>query len=64
MRDEEARAEIARLTEQIEALRDAYYAKDQLLADDVEYDRLVAQLEQLEAAFPQFAQADSPTQSV
>ena len=64
MRDEEARAEIARLTERIEALRDAYYAKDQLLADDVEYDRLVAQLEQLEAEFPQFAQADSPTQSV
>lgn len=60
----EARAEIARLTERIEQLRDAYYAKDALLADDREYDELVARLEQLEAEYPQFAQADSPTQSV
>lgn len=64
MQEADARAEIARLTEQIETLRDAYYARDELLADDQEYDRLVARLEQLEAEFPQFAQADSPTQSV
>ncbi|MFZ9105216.1 MAG: NAD-dependent DNA ligase LigA [Pontimonas sp.] len=64
MTEEEARARIAQLTEQIETLRDAYYAKDQLLADDREYDRMVEELEALEAEFPQFAQADSPTQSV
>jgi len=62
--EEDARAEIARLTERIHTLRDAYYAKDQLLADDREYDELVSQLEQLERDFPQFAQADSPTRSV
>jgi len=62
--EEDARAEIARLTERIYTLRDAYYAKDQLLADDREYDDLVSQLEKLESEFPQFAQADSPTRSV
>ena len=64
MQEADARAEIARLTEQIETLRDAYYARNELLADDQEYDRLVARLEELERSFPQFAQADSPTQSV
>lgn len=60
----QARAEIERLSERIEQLRDAYYARNELLVDDKEYDELIAALEALEERFPQFAQADSPTQSV
>lgn len=52
------------LAAKIYALRDAYYARDELLADDAQYDRLVADLEALERQFPQFATNDSPTRSV
>lgn len=52
------------LAARIYALRDAYYARDELLADDAEYDQLVAQLEALEEQFPQFATDDSPTRIV
>ena len=64
MDEARARDEIARLSERIEQLRDAYYARDELLVDDQEYDALMAQLETLEDQFPQFVQADSPTRLV
>ncbi|MDR2427087.1 MAG: NAD-dependent DNA ligase LigA [Endomicrobium sp.] len=41
-----------------------YYEKDDPEISDTEYDNLVKDLEQLEAAYPQFAVKDSPTQKV
>jgi len=52
------------LAAKIYALRDAYYARNELLADDAQYDELVAELEALEERFPQFAGDDSPTRIV
>lgn len=55
----------------IEALRreiakhdDLYYRLGTSIISDFEYDKLKAELAQLEAAFPQFASAESPTQKV
>lgn len=59
-----AREAMEALAERIYQLRDAYYARNELLADDAEYDAMVAQLEALEAQFPQFATDDSPTRIV
>ncbi|MEX2441262.1 MAG: NAD-dependent DNA ligase LigA, partial [Pontimonas sp.] len=64
MQESEAREEIVALAAKISALRDAYYARDELLADDAQYDRLVTDLEALERQFPQFASDDSPTRNV
>ncbi len=64
MEQEAAKARISELTEQVLALREAYYARDELLADDAEYDALVAELESLESQFPALAKDDSPTQFV
>ena len=61
---EAAKARISELTERVLALREAYYARDELLADDAEYDRLVAELEDLESQFPALAKDDSPTRFV
>ena len=61
---EAARARIDELTARVIALREAYYARNELLADDAEYDALVAELERLETEFPQFHKDDSPTQFV
>lgn len=64
MEQEAAKARIGELTEQVLALREAYYARDELLADDAEYDALVAELESLESQFPALAKDDSPTRFV
>lgn len=64
MEQEAAKARIGELTEQVLALREAYYARDELLADDAEYDALVAELEALESQFPALAKDDSPTRFV
>ena len=64
MEQEAAKARISELTEQVLALREAYYARDELLADDAEYDALVAELESLESQFPALAKDDSPTRFV
>lgn len=42
----------------------AYYVLDQPLVSDQEYDQLYRQLEELEAAHPEYITADSPTQRV
>ncbi|QYH35785.1 NAD-dependent DNA ligase LigA [Salinibacterium sp. M195] len=56
-----ARDEVDALTTRILELRDAYYVRDETLVDDAEYDRLIAQLEQLELRHPELQSQDSPT---
>ena len=41
-----------------------YYVLDDPQMPDFEYDRLLRELEELEAAHPEFAKADSPTKRV
>lgn len=64
MEFEAARAEAKRLTERIIELQDAYYLKDALLASDAEYDELLAQLQAIEARFPELSGEDSPTRTI
>lgn len=52
------------LRSQINQAGKAYYDRDEQLIPDAEYDRLVRELEALEQAHPELAQADSPTQRV
>lgn len=61
----------AAVVERIEALRNEinyhsrqYYVFDEPVIPDTEYDRLFRELQNLEAEFPQFIIADSPTQRV
>ena len=61
---DEAAAEIAALTAQVEAANVAYHAEDAPEITDAEYDRLKTRLRALEAAFPELARADSPTHTV
>jgi len=61
---EQARTEVESLTTRILELRDAYYSRDELLADDASYDAMVRRLELIEHAFPELQSQDSPTQSV
>ena len=61
---ERARDEVESLTTRILELRDAYYARDELLADDASYDALVRRLELIEHQFPELQSHDSPTQTV
>lgn len=60
----EAAAKIDALIEKIEALADAYYNKDNPIAEDYEYDMLMQELKGLESVFPQLLRPDSPTQRV
>ena len=60
-----------KLQERVDALRELlhhhahrYYVLDQPEIPDAEYDRLFAELQALEAAHPQLAAPDSPTQRV
>lgn len=61
---EQAKAEADALTARILELRDAYYERDEVLADDAEYDRTMRRLEELEHLFPELQSQDSPTQTV
>jgi DNA ligase (NAD+) len=51
---------MAELAEQIRSLREAYFERDELLADDQHYDLLVKRLTELEALHPHLVQSDSP----
>jgi DNA ligase (NAD+) len=64
MTEQEARAEIARLSGEIRHHNALYYQKDAPEITDAEYDALMRALEKLEAQFPELAQSDSPTQKV
>ncbi len=55
---------MAELAWRIRQLQEAYYERDELLADDAEYDALVARLQALEAAHPHLVAAESPVTEV
>ncbi|MHC9085413.1 NAD-dependent DNA ligase LigA [Luteimonas sp. RIT-PG2_3] len=52
------------LRQQIRQASEAYHERDEQILPDVEYDRLVRELEALEQAHPELATADSPTRQV
>ena len=64
MTEDEAAAEIARLTAAIAAADVAYHQADAPEIDDAEYDALRRQLAALEAAHPSLVRADSPARLV
>lgn len=53
-----------KLREEIERYSHAYYVLDAPIVPDSEYDRLFAELQDLEAAYPELVTPDSPTQRV
>ena len=55
---------IEELTAQLTQANYRYYVLDDPTMQDFEYDRLLRELEELEAAHPEFAAADSPTKRV
>ena len=59
-----ARSEIERLRREIERHNRLYYVEDAPEITDAEYDRLFRRLQELEAANPELASPDSPTQRV
>lgn len=59
-----ARARIAELRESIGKHNYYYYVLDDPRISDAEYDRLMRELEKLEAAHPELVSPDSPTQRV
>ena len=56
--------EILALTRELIEAGHRYYVLDDPTMPDYEYDQKLRHLEELEAAYPQFAQPDSPTQRV
>lgn len=56
--------EILALTRELSDAGHRYYVLDDPTMPDFEYDQKLRRLEELEAAYPQFAQADSPTRRV
>ena len=58
------REEILTLRRQLEHANFLYYVKDAPEISDFEYDALMRRLEELEAAHPEYASPDSPTQHV
>jgi DNA ligase (NAD+) len=61
---EAAASERDRLADALRAANDAYHRDDAPELSDADYDALKRRLTAIEAAFPNLAQADSPTQSV
>lgn len=61
---QDASARVERLRREIEEHNYRYYALDRPSIDDAEYDRLFRELQALEAAHPEIATGDSPTQRV
>jgi len=61
---QEAKAAIDGLIDEINTHRRAYYEGNTVLVSDAEYDALMHRLEALEAQFPELVTGDSPTQTV
>ncbi len=57
-------ARVTELRELINSHNHRYYVLDEPSVPDSEYDRLLRELQQLETAFPQLLESDSPTQRV
>jgi DNA ligase (NAD+) len=64
MNAEQAKAEILKLTEEINYHNELYYQQSRSEISDYEFDQLLKKLERLEAGFPELKQPDSPTQRV
>lgn len=60
----DVRAEIERLRRELDEHNYRYYVLNQPIISDIEFDRLFRRLQALEAAHPEHADADSPTQRV
>ncbi|MBR7112933.1 MAG: NAD-dependent DNA ligase LigA [Firmicutes bacterium] len=60
----DAKNKIEQLTAQLKEANHAYYVLDAPTLSDYEYDMLLKELQQLEAEYPEFAAADSPTRHV
>ena len=60
----EARERHKGLAEQIEEHRFRYYVRDAPVVSDAEFDRLLRELESVEAEYPELVTPDSPTQKV
>ncbi len=61
---DEARARIAALSAEIQRHNDLYFQQDAPEIEDAEYDRLLRELQALEAEHPDLVLPDSPTQVV
>ncbi|MCD6366144.1 MAG: NAD-dependent DNA ligase LigA [Bacteroidales bacterium] len=59
-----AKQRIEELTKQLKQHNHNYYVLNKPVISDFEYDKLLKELERLEAAFPQYALPDSPTKQV
>ncbi|MFY3742833.1 NAD-dependent DNA ligase LigA [Anaeromyxobacter sp. Red801] len=64
MKKADAAARVRELRERIRAADHAYYVLDQPVLADAEYDRLMHELQAVEAEHPELVTADSPTQRV
>ena len=64
MTPQEAKKEIEQLTEKINYHNDLYYQENRTQISDLEFDKLLEKLIQLESQFPQFKDPHSPTQRV
>lgn len=60
----EVKERVAQLTKILNEANYKYYVLDDPVLPDFEYDRLLRELEELEAAHPELASADSPTKRV
>src|SRR3989337_1866158 len=64
MTPEQAKKEIADLTEKINYHNNLYYQKNKTEISDLEFDTLMERLIELEKQFPEFKDSHSPTQRV
>ncbi len=62
--DSEVKKRIEELTKQLKQHNRNYYVLNQPVISDFEYDKLLKELERLEAAFPQYVLSDSPAKTV
>ncbi|MGV8958844.1 MAG: NAD-dependent DNA ligase LigA [Stenotrophomonas sp.] len=62
--DSSVQRQIAELRQQLARASSAYHERDEQLMPDADYDRLLRELEALEAAHPELDAADSPTHQI